>query len=240
MAGQAFLISSPHEFVDQCYMGPLCRTPSGHVYGIDDETFLNRWTDASAEPELNWRDPESDFPQLRDLVSAGETVLCSTRAGQAFRILSDGTAIHLTSGDRAITKWVTENDMVKLAISGNERFGAGGTKNGRIAIFDLSKTSGFEIARVQRHNVEVSAMAFNHDGTLLASGDTTGTFKIWRHREGELELLLGTDYLINPPIKMRFVPGKNILYVLCRDERGIRIFDLDRLNEVYHDMSIGW
>ncbi len=92
--------------------------------------------------------------------------------------------------DRAITKWVTENDMVKLAISGMSDLGRRHV-NGRIAIFDLSKTSKSEIARVQRHNVEVSAMAFNHDGTLLHQVIQTGTFKIWRHREGELELLLG-------------------------------------------------
>jgi WD40 repeat protein len=187
----------------------------GGVFFIDDELTRKKWSEAGNEPEFTWTDDLSDRPLIRSVVSEGHLVLCSTRAGQVFRLIEGQDRIPLTNGPRAVTKWITEDDLVKSAVSRNGQAAVAGSKNGTLVLFDMKRSEHYETGRIHGHESEISGLAMNSDGTLLVSADKSGSVKFWNHSDGKLNLLFEMDHLMNPAFKLAFTPDDREIYMLC-------------------------
>lgn len=54
------------------------------------------------------------------------------------------------------------------------------------------------------------------------------------------KLLFELDQLANPVSKMYFSPDGSQLFVLCRNERGIRVFDLHAFRARFKELNLDW
>jgi WD40 repeat protein len=74
---------------------------------------------------------------------------------------------------------------------------------------------------------------------LLASGSDDNTVRLWRREEGAFVALVTLRY--GAPVQtVRFSADEASLAVLCKGERGVRLWDLKGLNESLSRVGLGW
>src|SRR5207249_2783956 len=116
------------------------------------------------------------------LVPAGERSLVSSPGGLAARGLA--LAVNLLAQAFAAARpgevrcFRGHSDcVVSVAISLDGRFGASGSWDQTVRIWDLA--GGREVRRLSGHAHRVSSVAFSPDGRQLISGSWDGTARLW-------------------------------------------------------------
>jgi hypothetical protein len=240
--GAGFLVPSRHLNADSrsYVLGPIGSLGDGQILCIDDENTLSKWVNPLDNPSFVWEDSLNDRPRIRDLACSGMTTILGTCTGQVFRLDANNQVTLLTNGPRGGLSWENSKDVHRVAVSRDETVAASGQLNGQVVLFDLTRENDFELSRTTVHEQRISALAFRSTGDLLATADRSGTVRLWKRTADQLELLFQLDQLANPVIEMQFTPDDQQLYMLCENERGLRIMNLPSLRSVFRDMKIDW
>jgi WD40 repeat protein len=119
-----------------------------------------------------------------------------------------------------------EAPLGAIALSPDESLVVAGFLDGRIATLGTPNLQ--TVVSLSRHANGVRSLAFSPDGQLLASGSEDRLIRLWRRANDGFEELF---VLRNPsPVRtVRFSHDGASLLVLGKEERGIRIWHLDRL-----------
>jgi WD40 repeat protein len=81
------------------------------------------------------------------------------------------------------------------------------------------------------HTQAVTSLVFSRDGSLLVSGSQDRSVRLWGRSGASFVELFRLDKLPGPVRSVRLSDDKRRLAVLLEQERGVRIWKLDELND---------
>lgn len=115
-----------------------------------------------------------DGNELLALSQSGVITVWDISTGEVIREISD------------------DGKIISFAVSPSDGVIATGSISGRIIMRDIS--TGREVAVLRGHGDQVNALAFNADGTLLASGSNDFTIRIWDYSTKEIVTTLASQH----------------------------------------------
>jgi WD40 repeat protein len=122
------------------------------------------------------------FPNLGKNIES----VCITSDGKSVIAIADSNLLefNISNGAGIITGSV-EAKILSLAVSPDGKTVATGTKNGKIILWDRSNGFKKEILFEDNKN-QIHALAFSHNGEILASGGILGYLRTWNYKERKL------------------------------------------------------
>jgi WD40 repeat protein len=131
-----------------------------------------------------------------------------------------------------------DDQVLAVAFAPDDSLVVAGTRNGAVRLIrPVDKT---ELPALSAHPGGVSAVAISRDGTLLATGGHDQSVRLWKRSGEGFEPLLTVSDLPHAVRDLRFSPIDCRLLVLLAHEHAVRVWDLDRLNALLAERSLGW
>jgi WD40 repeat protein len=202
----------------------LCFAPQGQrLWGlVEERKIVVSWAWPEGKLVSRWQNSSSvGLGTLYDLVAGEQWVLAGERGGRLCL---------LRAGDGQVeSSWTTpdQSSVLSVALNPEESLAACGTHSGKV--FLLRVPTGEVLDKLDAHQERVEAVAFARDGRLLASGSQDGTVRLWRRKGATFEPLLTLRSWTGPVNSLSISPDGTRLAVLVQNERGVRIWHLDRL-----------
>ena len=124
------------------------------------------------------------------------------------------------------TVFTTVDSIQVLAISGDGKWVAGGTENGKLVLIEAGNPANKTTLFFENRN-EILSVSFSADGKLLASGDIKGNVKIWDVAQQSMIInLRGHSARIS---NLAFSPDGSILASTSYDA-SVRLWDATNWN----------
>lgn len=120
-----------------------------------------------------------------------------------------------------------------VAFSPTEDLLAFGTQDGAVQVVQIHSISEMAFQWRQEQSAQISSIAFNYDGTLLASGSVDGTITVWDVSTGNvITSLNGHDGKISGGVLgLSFHPSRNLLASSSGDmqqsDNTVKLWDLE-------------
>ena len=218
-------------------IGPLAGLADGTLAAISPEPIIQFWERSSVQPLDHWSDTPNESPGLRAIASSMDRVLVGTRFGNAF-ILQKGVPDWRVLGN-VIDEGVENGRAISsVELSQDGQLALVGRKDGSVDALDLSERPHRDLnSGIQMKN-EISAIAVSRDRTILAIGDRDGKLKFWQIDGDSFRECFQLSSLRSPVRKMRFSPDGRDLFILCDDERAVRILHLNTLESEFKGLGI--
>jgi WD40 repeat protein len=126
-----------------------------------------------------------------------------------------------------------------IALSPDESVAACGLIDGKLAIFDLA--SGRRLIEYPAHRETINAVAFDPNKGMLATASRDKTVGLWRVDGSALvELARLPSPSGRPVLSVRFSHDGRFLGMLAHNERGVRVWDLDKLRSRPKEIGLDW
>ena len=217
-------------------------TGSGQSYSFDPDakhfwaargTRVVRHSSSTGDIDLTFEIPRSTkgIHQVLALTSRAQYVLAANRDGQLDVIDAKTAKLKLTHA-------VSEASLTAVALSHDESLAVAGTLDGRVVCVSLP--DGKEVAAFTPHTGRVNSIALSPDKSLMATAGNDGKLRLWTWSG------VKWDALVDLPTGRKAVKQVHIdavgkkLYVLLAGERGVRVWHLDKLKEVFDQYGVGW
>jgi len=209
----------------------------GQILAVDGGDDIKLWQNLQSPPEWQWGDVLNDGASIRDIAAGDSCSVFGTRRGHVFLLTSDRRVCQLNKGPRSVSGTDTADEITRVAFDGS-RWAVSGNRRGEILLFDVTRIGSDDMAercRIAAHTGPTNSVAITSDGMMIASGGEDGVVRFW-HREGD-QLVLWTEWdnFANPLQQLEFSPDDSRLYVACREERGLRILQMNKLDRLYRD-----
>lgn len=152
---------------------------------------------------------------------------------------ADGTVQVFDERVKSVAQFPAPDDPVTaIALTPDDGTVAAGTPSGRVRVIQLAETS--EPPATEAHSGEVTAVAFNHDGSLLATGGKDRSVCLWRRTADGYVKAFAVEELAAPIRSLEFARDRNRMLVLLAGERAVRLWDLDVLKKQLGEMKLSW
>ncbi len=182
--------------------GSVAGSMSGPLVFIDAEFTVTDTMDADGTPAA-----------LATIPGDGDTLAVVTN-----------TSLTLYNGRETVAT-VTRDDLLSVAISGPAGLVAAGDTKGGVTIYTLSDLT--EVTRLTEHPRDVSALAFNEDGTLLATGDGNKRIVVWN--AADWSVLVPSWSYHSARIRQLAWHGRRLASV--SNDRSVRVWNVDEPTE---------
>ena len=238
--------------VTKCCLGPVAKMGNGDLLTVADDPFLNRWNTHKTGVK-NWEDSINEFAHLRDLTAGNRSAIAGTRWGNVFHfsdeVLGSSEPTESTGwkGIRQIDSLErnrgggnTLEEIVAVAMDGQDHYAIAGNRGGDLILYDLTTTDNLEVSRCKfrAHENIITDVAMSPDGSTVFSSAMDRKLKVWRRDGDQLSLFFELDSLDNPVAKMEVSPDNEKLFFLCDGERGIRIVNLPGLEKKFEEINL--
>jgi len=151
----------------------------------------------------------------------------------------DGGVRWLSARVERLALFVKPGDPVlAVDLSPDETLIAAGTRAGSVRL--IRPSDGIELPEFAAHPGGVTAISFNPEGSLLATGGKDRAVRVWRRVGDGFEPIFATADLPTPVVGLEFAPTGNMLLVLLAHERTARLWDLDCLREQLGGLTLDW
>ncbi len=149
----------------------------------------------------------------------------------------DGFAhlLRAADGGHQASRRVSKAPLTRVALSPDEPVAALGSFKGEVQLWLVP--DGAPVAVAPAHEARVTAIAFARGG-LFATGSRDRTIRLWRRSGSSAEAVL-TLRVTRPVQELAFTPDGRKLLVLLRDERAVRVWHLDRMEERLAALGLG-
>ena len=238
--GPAFLIPTGFGVQNAYNHGVASVQADGTTFAVDDDLRLLKWREGERLPTLAWTDPDDTWVAIRDLDSGNHSTVFGTRKGDVYLAETSEKIRTLFEAPRTNSNGDTVHDVQCVAMTPDDSFAAAGNLNGELLLFDLTNSEQSLVGRTKVHNSGISTMAMSDTSRFIATADEQRNLRLWQRKGDSVELLLELDQLDNPAIQIKFSPQEDRLFVLCANERGLRILNLDALHQVFAESGIDW
>ncbi len=212
-------------------LGPIAVQGDGTLLCVQDETTLLK-LDAANRSLDPWRDLANGLGPLRALAAGTDLSVLGTAYGHVHRF-TDVETKRMNLKRQPIGAGESSDEITSVAVTPDGQGAAAGNRRGEVTLFDPSRQDDFVVATLRDFRHRVTAVALSADGRYLASGSSDSELRVYRTGTGDPELLFATMLPGKPPEQIEFSPSADRLYLRCRAERGIRYFNLNRLNQVF-------
>lgn len=237
--GLGFVVAAQATESPWYWVGPVGDPQDGTVWAIDSGDHLLKWNDIASTPDWKWSDTLNENTSLRDLATTKDSAIVGTRRGHVFQLMSASKSVRqISTGPRVTHGGETPDEITCVAVDRDGSFSVSGNKKGELTVFDLRRSDDCQRQRFEAHHRQVSDVAITSSGGMLVSAGEDKTLKFWNNENGRLKLYFQLDQLANPAVDMQFSSDDSKLYVLCRGERGIRIFDLKLLQHEFGKLQL--
>lgn len=180
----------------------------------------------------NWLEGRALGLASLDALAVGRTVVAAGgRSG----------SVHVFRADRGqfVGTVMNSGDPVQsLAVPPDEALIVAGTQSGNVRAIRTADRA--ELPFVPAHPDAVTALSFNHDGTLLATGGRDRSVRFWKRAGEQFEPLFTVADLAGPVRELQFHPSDNRLLVLVSQERAVRVWDVERLKAQLAQYELAW
>ncbi|KAG9394237.1 WD domain, G-beta repeat [Carpediemonas membranifera] len=148
------------------------------------------------------------------LPAEGTPIALDTQ-GAAYAVVSHtGLEIH----GEGETRTVARDDLISVAMC--EKYVAAGTTKGHVVVYSHD---GEQIAQLEEHPRDVTALAFNADGTLLASGDAIKRICLWTTEDWSLTV--ANDWVFHTARIRQLHWGPSGKLASVSNDRSVRVWD---------------
>jgi len=237
LIGDVLLFPQATGHIHNYTIGPLTGLADGTLAAVSPEESVQFWGQDSEQPFDRWADVQNKSPGLRAIASSTDRVLVGTRFGNAF-ILQKGEPAWRVLGN-VIDEGVENGRAISsVELSYNSQLALVGRKDGSVDALDLSERPPSDLNSGIKMKNEISAIAVSRDRTMLATGDRDEKLKFWQIDGDSFREFFQLSSLRSPVRKMRFSPDGRDLFVLCDDERAVRILHLSTLESEFEKLDI--
>ena len=237
LIGDVLLFPQTTRHIHNYTIGPLTGLADGTLAAVSPEKSVQFWDQSSESPRDHWSDEQNDSPGLRAIAASTDRVLVGTRFGNAF-ILQQGLPAWRIRGD-VIDQGVENGQSISsVELSRDGLLALIGHKDGSVDALNLSERPPRDLNSGIKMKNEISAIAVSRDRTMLATGDRDGKLKCWQIDGDSFRECFQLSSLRSPVRKMRFSPDGRDLFVLCDDERAVRILHLSTLESEFVKLGI--
>lgn len=151
----------------------------------------------------------------------------------------DGSIYVLNAADNPVTAYRNAGDpVIAIAIAPDDSLIVAGTQNGWLRLVNL--TTKTELPTIPGHDHGTTAVAFNREGTLLATGGNDRTVRLWKRNGESFEVLFTIPHLSGAVRDLLFSPNDDRLLVLLSHGHAARIWNIDRLKAQLTELKLGW
>src|SRR5262249_32888626 len=131
------------------------------------------------------------------------------------------------------------NSVVRsVALCPDESMAAIGTEVGQVRLYLVP--SGKILADLAGHADRIESIAFSKDGQLLATGSRDQTVRLWQRGDSVYRHVVTLRSPGGAVVAVRFHPDDSKLAMLVQNERGVRLWHLDKLRRELAHMGIDW
>jgi WD40 repeat protein len=212
-------------------VGPVSGRGDNGIVGAV-ENFLFQWNPGESLPTGSpWMDLVNNQEDIRSISSARSCTLVGSNSGLVGILNADNSFKNLQDGFKASVD--SRDGCTATAITPDARFGFVGTRGGQLRVYNLTSEQNRPAFEVAAHSRGITALAVTDDGEIVSSADDNGKLRFWRRVDDTLELLFEMTRDSSPIVDLRFGPEGHFLYLLRKNERGIRRIDLKRLIDLY-------
>ena len=207
----------------------------GRLWGIVDDSDIAVWDVPDLEEQGRWSNKYSRIlsghARVDCLVTGRRYVVAGCDDGRA--VLLDAA----TAAEKGMFN-ARKGPVTAVAISDDDSWVAVGFQQGSVHLFLVDDpNSGHGL---KAHDDSISSIAFSHDGSLLATASHNGAVAIWRTDGTSYSELLRLEEHYGSVVKVAFAFDDKSLFVLVKNERGLRTWRLDQLNQSLSQMGLGW
>ncbi|MCR9292177.1 MAG: WD40 repeat domain-containing serine/threonine protein kinase [bacterium] len=239
--GNAMLMSVRGKGQPFYTVGPMAIQGDGSLLSLDSGDRIAKWNGSTSNsPDFQWSDEWNPFNSFRDVAAADTSAIIGMRWGQVYHLSSENEITQLDNGPRGIDVAPVRNEIVSVAIDREGKLGFAGNRGGEVAMFDLTRKDDAFRFKLDAHKRSITDIAACSKGRLLVTASENSDLKFWSCRPDSAEFLFQLEQLVNPVQKMYFSADASQLFLLCRNERGLRVLDLHNLQSVFKSLSIHW
>jgi hypothetical protein len=208
-------------------------SPDGsRLWGIEDDTKIRCWASPGMQPMLEVRNPLTGLEHGDDVLWAiacgSDVVLVGARHGELF-------AFSARDGSLQKSVLLPNSSVRTVALAPSGKMAVAGTDQG--GLFLVSIPEGQILGQLPAHSAGVRTVLFSRDGKLLLSGSQDRSVRLWGRSGASFVELFRIDKLPGPVKAVRLSDDKFRLAVLLEDERGVRIWKLDQLNQRFRKQN---
>ncbi len=208
------------------HLGPVSGRPDGGLAAVIRKEWLYQWSsDLHAAGDNPWQDILNNQEDLTAVAGFQDGVLVGSDSGLVVRLNYNGEKFLLQESEKA--PYDRKVAVASAAATFDGHWGAVGTLGGAIKIYDFPTQKHAPEFVFDAHPTKVSALAWNTDGALLTSGDVDGTIRFWKRTSSGCELWFELAANSSEVLRLRFSSDGQQLYILHRNERGVRRLDLE-------------
>jgi WD40 repeat protein len=220
-------------------LAPLSsRDDGGLAAVVESYTLHQRSPNSSAVDSVPWRDKDNDEEDIRGLTRSEYGHLVGTDSGLVAIVKPDGSQELIERAHTEKGAYDSRDGVLATAVADSVDLAVVGTLRGQIKVYNLIERTGTPTFVTDAHSREIVALAFTHDGELLASADAEGALRFWRRHPDRLELLFEMTANKTPVVSMQFSRDGD-LYFLRQGHRGVLRLKLDELSAHFRNCGLG-
>lgn len=216
-----------------------CRYPryspdGATLWAVVDNVNVAAWDAKTGTPLGTWSNaPARLISGLADLDAL------AARTDGAVAGCRDGTIHFLSQKAARVVSFPKPGDPVAaLAVSPDGALVLAASRSGAVRVLRVADAT--ELPGFGAHPGGATALAFNRDGTVLATGGRDRAVRVWKRTGERFDLLFAAADLPAPVVTLEFSPTQNVLLVVLTNERAARVWYLDAVRAHLDGLSLGW